>query len=277
MKPASSLPGQQQIPIFSPAVAIVLAYDVQALLTKLLGGLLPPELSLAARARVLDVACGAGNWALDLAFACPALSVVGVDWDTALIGHARASARVQRLANAHFTVADMFHMTTIPGDTFDLVHARLLAGAVEPEQWAALLNELRRVCRAGGVVCWSEWGQLLTNSPACNGGYQLFQRALSRAGGTTQATLLMHALLDELGWVNVQQSTRALDLSAGTDAYASVLAASRGLFPAAGLWLESMGLGDAEELAQLEQQVWIEVLAETFYATIPLVTVWGEK
>ena len=171
----------------------------------------------------------------------------------------------------------MFHMTTIPSDTFDLVHARFLAGAVEPEQWAALLNELRRVCRAGGVVCWSEWGQLLTNSPACNGGYQLFQRALSRAGGTTQATLLMRALLDELGWVNIQQSTSVLDLSAGTDAYASVLAAGKGLFPAAGLWLEGMGLGDAEELAQLEQQVWIELLAKTFYATLPLVTVWGEK
>ena len=104
MKPASSLTGQQQIPMFSPAVTIVLAYDVQALLTKLLGGLLPPELQLATTARVLDVACGAGNWALDLAFARPALCVVGVDWDAALIGHARASARVQRLANAHFTV-----------------------------------------------------------------------------------------------------------------------------------------------------------------------------
>ncbi len=134
MKPASSLTGRQQARLFSPAVAIILAYDVQALLTKLLGGLLPPGLPLAAPARVLDIACGAGNWALDLAFACPALSVVGVDWDAALIGHARASARVEHLANAHFTVADMFHMTTIPGDTFDLVHARFLAGVVEPEQ-----------------------------------------------------------------------------------------------------------------------------------------------
>src|SRR5258708_4609643 len=205
------------------------------------------------------------------------MSPVGVDRDAALIGHARASARVQRLANAHFTRADMFHMTTIPGDTFDLVHARFLAGAVEPEQWVALLNELRRVCRAGGVVCWSEWGQLLTNSPACNGGYQLFQRALSRAGGTTQATLLMRALLDELGWVHIQQSTRALDLSAGKDRYGRVVAAGRGLFPVAGLWLEGMGLGDAVELAQLEQHVWIELLAETFYATLPLITVWGEK
>ena len=104
MKPASSLTGRQQMPLFSPAVAIVLAYDVQALLTKLLGGLLPPGLSLAAKAQVLDIACGAGNWALDLAFACPALSVVGVDRDAALIGHAQASARVQRLANAHFKV-----------------------------------------------------------------------------------------------------------------------------------------------------------------------------
>jgi hypothetical protein len=70
---------------------------------------------------------------------------------------------------------------------------------------------------------------------------------------------------------------RVLDLSAGTDAYPSVLAAGKGLFPAAGLWLEGMGLGDAEELAQLEHQVWIALLAETFYATLPLVTVWGEK
>jgi hypothetical protein len=66
MKPVSSLTGRQQVPLFSPAVAIILAYDVQALLTKLLGGLLPPELPLAARARVC--------------------------------------ARVQRLDNAHFTV-----------------------------------------------------------------------------------------------------------------------------------------------------------------------------
>ena len=277
MKPASNLTGWQQVRLFSSAVAIVLAYDVQVLLTKLLRGLLPQELLLAATARVLDVACGAGSWALDLAFACPALRVVGVDRDAVLIGHARASAHVQHLANVHFTVADMFHMTNIPDDTFDLVHARFLAGAVEPEQWAPLLQELRRVCHGGGVVCWSEWGQLLTNSPACNEGYQLFQRALSRAGGTTQAPLLMNALLDELGWVHVQQSTKVLDLSAGTDAYASMLAVGKGLFPAIGLLLEGMSLGDAEELAQLERQVWIELLAETFYATVPLVMVWGEK
>jgi hypothetical protein len=38
-----------------------------------------------------------------------------------------------------------------------------------------------------------------------------------------------------------------------------------------------MGLGNAEVLAQLERQVWIEMLADTFYARWPIVTAWGEK
>ena len=67
MKPASSLTGQQ-MPLFSHAVAIVLAYDVQALLTKLLGGLLPPELPLATKARCsispVGLAIGHLTWPL---------------------------------------------------------------------------------------------------------------------------------------------------------------------------------------------------------------------
>jgi SAM-dependent methyltransferase len=182
-----------------------------------------------------------------------------------------------RLDNASFSVGNMYHLAHIADDTFDLVHVHFLAGIVEPQAWTSLFKELLRVCRPGGAVCWSEWGELLTNSPACNEGYKRLQHALALAGATTKVTLLMKTLLEEQECGNVQQSMVTLDFSVGTAGYTSFLPHMQTLCYFVESLLERMGLGEVEELAQLERQVWLEVLADSFYATWPMATVWGRS
>jgi hypothetical protein len=75
----------------------------------------------------------------------------------------------------------------------------------------------------------------------------------------------------------VQQGTVTLDLSAGQAAYPSFYSYCKVIFPSVRSFLEHVGVGNAAEWAQLERQVWLEMLADTFYATWPIVTVWGEK
>ena len=49
------------------------------LLTKEMGGLLPKDVNPADISKVLDLACGPGNWVLDVATTYKHMNVVGVD------------------------------------------------------------------------------------------------------------------------------------------------------------------------------------------------------
>ena len=96
-----------------------------------LGGLLPEhpdqDAFLAPFQRVLDIACGSGGWALTLAQTYPHLEVQGFDIDQRMINYANSQAKVGRLENASFRVADARKALDYPDDYFDIVNARWIA------------------------------------------------------------------------------------------------------------------------------------------------------
>jgi len=77
--------------------------DQDRLITKGMGGLLAelaPEM-LPRIHRILDVACGPGGWAQEVAYTYPEKEVVGVDISQAMIEYAHAQAQVQELQMRH--------------------------------------------------------------------------------------------------------------------------------------------------------------------------------
>ena len=86
---------------FRPAMFTQVNYDInQKMVTRALDAL-----ELTKEDRVLDLFCGLGNFTLPLA--TQAGHVVGVEGDLPLVKHARENARLNKLENVEFHVADL--------------------------------------------------------------------------------------------------------------------------------------------------------------------------
>lgn len=105
---------------------------------------------------VLDVACGPGLVAC--AFGHVARQVTGIDLTPAMIDRARRLAAEQQLGNVTFQVGDVLPLP-FPAATFSIVVSRFAFHHFQDP--AAVLAEMRRVCRPGGRVTIAD----LTASP----------------------------------------------------------------------------------------------------------------
>jgi ubiquinone/menaquinone biosynthesis C-methylase UbiE len=96
--------------------------------------------------RVLDVACGPGNFTLNLAAA--GFETVGVDAYAGLVELAREKRKAHHLANLAFRHADIARGGTFPDNTFDqAVNIHSLYVQPDPQR---LLREVHRVLKPGG-------------------------------------------------------------------------------------------------------------------------------
>src|SRR5579859_1692694 len=121
--------------------------DQDHLITEGMGGLLPERSNdFSGIHRLLDVGCGPGGWALEIAFAHPEIEVIGFDISQAMIDYARARARVRGLDNASFRVMDMQKPLDFSDDSFDLVNGRFVS-FIPTSLIPAFLKECMRITR----------------------------------------------------------------------------------------------------------------------------------
>lgn len=122
--------------------------------------------------RILDVACGTGRWAREMARMLPTTWVVGVDIDGRQIDRALEEGAwrgddllppncqlVQGNALSRFPYAD---------GTFDYAHGRFLSAFVPRAQWGQLVREMKRVTRPGGWVELVDTAGFSSPVPACD-------------------------------------------------------------------------------------------------------------
>src|SRR2546422_3325444 len=197
------------------------------LFTRSMGGLFSELPDLAKINHILDVACGPGGWALEVAYTHPRKKVVGIDISQTMIQYASVQAQVQGLDNASFKIMDIQQPLEFPDNSFDLVNARL-TGWFPPDLWPRLVGEYARITRPGGVIRLTEPEVVISTTPASEKVWSLFCQAFKRAGQSfsPDGRLLcvvpkLARFLRDAGCVNVQTKPHLIDYSAGTEANAA--------------------------------------------------------
>jgi len=102
--------------------------------------------------RVLDVGCGTGTLAVELAARCPGARITGVDADEAMLERAR---RKSPELDLHVAMAQDLPF----GDaSFDLVVSSLFFHHLRRDDKLAVASELLRVMRPGARLAIADWG-----------------------------------------------------------------------------------------------------------------------
>jgi ubiquinone/menaquinone biosynthesis C-methylase UbiE len=254
------------------------------LITSHLGGLLPERPDYAHMHRVLDLACGPGGWAQEVALAHPEMEVVGIDISRRMIEYASTMARVRGLSNLTFRVMDVLRPLDFPDHSFDLVNARLIFGFMPPAAWPALVQEGMRITRPGGILRLTECESDMTTGPAAQRLTGMVTRALQLAGRSFSPDgrhfgiipVLGH-FLREAGCRSIQHQAYALDWSAGTDANESTRFDLQFLLKLLEPFLIKMQVISEEEFEPLYQLALEEMQTENFCAITFFLSVWGER
>lgn len=121
----------------------------QALREVIAGNYVAP---LAAPTAVLDIGCGTGRWAMEMAVEFPQAQVVGLDLIAPQPEGSLGDGIDAIPANARFMQADATQPLPFSDASFDYVHLCMLYAVLPAANWGPLLGECRRVTRAGGWV-----------------------------------------------------------------------------------------------------------------------------
>ncbi len=182
-------------------------------LTELMGNVLLPLPDLSQAHRVLDVGCGVGAWAYEMAWRHPDMQVVGIDKSAFFIDQAQKHI----FGNMQHLEGEMF----APG-SFDLIHMRFMVGDVTVQAFPPLIRSLTNLCRPGGFFAWTEGEFPLTTSPAHERLCALLVHALQMAGrafapsNSLGITLRMGQWLRNGGYHVVQDRAYGIEVSADT-------------------------------------------------------------
>lgn len=252
------------------------------LTTKGMGGVLPEISDFSMLHDILDIACGPGGWAIDVAFEHPGIQVTGIDVSKIMVEYARAQAWTQGLNNASFKVMDALKPLDFPHASFDLVNARFIFAFMPPAGWPTLMDECVRIARPGGIIRLTETEWNLTNSLAYETLHAMTARALKKAGKSFSPdgrnvgiTPMLGQFLQQAQCERIQHAAYALDLSAGTEAHGSLYQNLMAFYRLIEPFLLNMQVTTKEEFEELYNRMLAEVLADSFRAISFILTVWG--
>jgi SAM-dependent methyltransferase len=256
----------------------------ERILSEQMGGALPELTDLEGVHDVLDIACGPGGWALEVAKTCPHMQVTGIDMSPRLVNFARAQAYILALQNIRFQCMDAQGRLGFPDASFDLVNARFLAEFLSKSHWSPLLQECLRILRPGGIVCLSECEVGMSNSPAHEEMMGLMLTALDGSdrcftpdGRQLGITLKLRSFLLRAGFEHIQTRSYHLDYSYGCPLHEPWTA---GLLTLADLlrpFLVESGVATREEVGQKSQQMAAQMQSPQFCAFLTYITTWGAK
>ncbi len=258
------------------------------LINEAMGGLIPelPQENLLKLHSILDIGCGPGGWALDIAKTYPHMNVVGIDNSKTMIAHAQERKKLHDLKNIEFEEMDALQPLRFAAATFDLVNIRNAVGYVPRLDWPKLLKECYRITKAGGILRLTESDSMgLTNSSAYEKHHRLGARAMQRFGygfspdgNTLGITPMLSRLLKQAGFTeDIDMQSHFFDFSYGTSLYSSHRQNIELVFGAAQPLLIQAAVCSQADIEQLYAQVLEEIRKEDFRGMGYLLTVWGKK
>jgi len=258
--------------------------DQDHVITRGMGGLFAATPALSHLARVLDLGCGPGGWALEVAFAHPETQVEGIDNSQMMVEYANAEASAQGIENAHFRLDDITQPLDYPDNTFDLVNGRMI-GFLPTIAWRQLMSECLRITKPGGLVRLTEFESPGTGtSAALEHMIELFGRALATAGQNFAPrghrigiAPVLRRYLQEAGAVNLKQTAHVIDYSADMEAHEAFLKDWRTAFKLLAPFLIGTGVTTGPEFDQIYNRMLVEMMSNEFCAVMFLLTVTGEK
>lgn len=266
----------------APEITRLISQD--RMITRGMGGTLAEQPDPRRFHDILDLACGPGSWAIDVAFAQPDSEVAGVDASRMLVDYANARARSQQLYNVSFGVMDIRQPLDFTDQSFDLINARLLVAVLQRDMWPGLMNECKRLLKPGGILRLTESDGGLTNSLANEKLQALYLRLMNQAGygfspddHTCHITPALPWLLRKAGFIEIKSKAHALLFSPYDEAYADGIADARISALQARPMLIKTGLVSEEEFDNLYRQMEIELLSNDHNGIWPFLTVWGKK
>jgi ubiquinone/menaquinone biosynthesis C-methylase UbiE len=255
--------------------------DHQARLVSKVTGLLPPLLEDEELTSILDVGCGPGRWALDMAIDRPEAEVTGIDLSADMVDYAKARARTQRLTNVSFVVQDFLsNKLPFPEGTFDLIHVRFAVGWLKRAGWLLLLSRCFVLLKPGGYVVITEGESIYTTSPALERLQEILCQALYLSGYGLSASPRFMGVVTQLGYLlaqtsfqNIRTDVSILDYSyAHEEANRAWRDSFHSFISEASLFLFQAGVTTTEELAEIDSQLLIEMYQEDFCGVGPLFT-----
>ena len=254
------------------------------MLTKTMGGLLPPDADPSTMHAVLDIASGPGGWVLDMASAYPHISATGVDISHLMVAYAQSQAQLRGLDNASFKVMNVLEPLGFADNSFDLVNVRFISAFMPVTAWSTLVQECMRILRPGGILHLTDFELPLSNSPAfekltglATRSFQMSKLSFSPEGRNVGITFMLGRFLRDARFADIQHRAYAVEFSQGTEnhmaMYQDWMIASKLVQP----YMVKLGLATQEELELLYQQMLAEMTEEGFCAVWYFMSAWGRK
>jgi ubiquinone/menaquinone biosynthesis C-methylase UbiE len=151
---------------------------------------------------VLDVGCGTGTFAGQLAEADPSVQVLGVDGDDDVL--ARAREKVTRFGERVQFSKSMANALPIEDASVDVVMASLLLHHLSPAVKLEALREARRVLSPAGRLVIADWGQ--PQDPLTRTGFFMLRLLDGFENTADHAAGRLPSLIAQAGFNNVRVS-----------------------------------------------------------------------
>lgn len=245
------------------------------LATKHMGGLFPTEIDISPMRTFLDIGCGPGGWALDVAQHAPQKHVVGIDIEATLIDAARRYALAEATQNVTFLQMDARQPLAFADETFDFIQIRFAQTFLNRDTWGALLRECFRIVSPNGVLSVTDYEFSVSTSEANDKLGDLLCQALwktnrtfSQTGHSYGVAPILRHLLSGLGFVSLCPYAYVFDISSQTedfrDWFENFIVMNRSFSP----FLVQSGLISKHELDVLLDQAIHEITREHYCSTV---------
>jgi ubiquinone/menaquinone biosynthesis C-methylase UbiE len=248
-------------------------------------GLFPVPLEFPRGSRFLDIGCGPGVWALDVARLSPKSEIVGIDISSRMLDYARSCAESMQLTNVSFQVLDARQPLPFHNHSFDYINLSFATSYLIPSIWPVLLQECYRLLRPGGIFCSTEADGLgIVTTAALSRYFTLLVEAMRQLGlvFTKEGQMfgimaVQRKLLLKAGLVEVQGRPLLMDYSAGTAANASFYDDFRTALKLTQPLIVKQGLISQKEINRLYDRALQEMRQEDFCGIALGQMAWGKK